>query len=109
MDIFTFDKMRKQGIRIVGEEFANKVIRILEPRGLFVLPFSAALDLKTSSVHTFYDEGKLRAFLRQSKRHVLSDRGYVAIDNSDGFAWVEEFPTLSEAVDWLSGEFEVGW
>ena len=34
MDIFTFDKMRKQGIRIVGEEFANKVIRILEPRGL---------------------------------------------------------------------------
>ena len=102
MDIFTFDKMRKQGIRIVGEEFANKVIRILEPRGLFVLPFSAALDLKTSSVHTFYDEGKLRAFLRQSKRR------YVAIDNSDGFAWAEEFPTLSEAVDWLSGEFEVG-
>lgn len=109
MDIFTFDRMRKRGIRVIGEEFANKVVRIFEPRGLFVLPYGDALDLPSSTIHTFYDESKLKAFIKARKGRCLYDRGYVAIDNSEGFAWTEEFPTLSEAVDWLSGEFEVGW
>ena len=33
---------------------------------------------------------------------------WVAIDNSNGCAWTEEFDTETEAIAWLNGEFEVG-
>lgn len=33
---------------------------------------------------------------------------WIAIDNDDGCAWTEEFPTEEKAIAWLRGEFEVG-
>ena len=33
---------------------------------------------------------------------------WVAVDNSTGDAWTEEFPRKRQAVRWLKGKFEVG-
>lgn len=35
-------------------------------------------------------------------------RKWVALDNSTGDRWVEEFPRKRQAIRWLRGEFEVG-
>lgn len=35
-------------------------------------------------------------------------RKWVAVDNSTGGAWTEEFPRKHQAVRWLRGKFEVG-
>lgn len=32
---------------------------------------------------------------------------YIAVDNTTGDFWVEEFSTLSFCIQWLHGEFEV--
>lgn len=37
----------------------------------------------------------------------VSANSYVAIDNTDGDAYTEEFKTLSQAVSWLNGKFEI--
>ena len=35
-------------------------------------------------------------------------RKWVAVDNTTGDAWTEEFPRKRQAVRWLRGKFEVG-
>ncbi|AXN36877.1 hypothetical protein DT351_11045 (plasmid) [Latilactobacillus curvatus] len=37
----------------------------------------------------------------------VSTNSFVAIDNIDGDAFTEEFKTLSQAVNWLNGKFEI--
>jgi len=32
---------------------------------------------------------------------------YVAVDNSTGDAWTEEFDDIQDAIDWLNGKFEI--
>lgn len=36
-----------------------------------------------------------------------SANSFIAIDNIDGDAYTEEFKTLSQAVNWLNGKFEI--
>lgn len=36
------------------------------------------------------------------------DRTWVAVDNTTGDAWTEEFPRKRQAICWLRGKFEVG-
>ncbi len=40
--------------------------------------------------------------------HFLTKKGrkWVAVDNSTGDAWTEEFPRKRQAVRWLRGKFE---
>jgi hypothetical protein len=35
-------------------------------------------------------------------------RKWVAVDNTTGDAWTEEFPRKRQAIRWLRGKFEVG-
>lgn len=37
----------------------------------------------------------------------VSANSFIAIDNIDGDAFTEEFKTLSQAVNWLNGKFEI--
>jgi len=41
--------------------------------------------------------------------HFLTKEGrkWVAVDNSTGDAWTEEFPSKRQAICWLCGKFEV--
>ncbi len=41
--------------------------------------------------------------------HFLAKEGrkWVAVDNSTGDAWTEEFPCKRQAIRWLRGKFEV--
>lgn len=33
---------------------------------------------------------------------------YIAVDNSTGDAWTEDFPDMKDAIDWLNDKIEIG-
>ena len=99
--------MRKRGIRVVDGDFAREALKANGPKGLFICPRSEAVDIRTSDVRTFYDEAKLRDYLGESKKRVVSKRAYIAIDNACGFKLEKEFATLGEAVNWLTRCLEI--
>lgn len=47
---------------------------------------------------------------RHSNGYFLSQSGslWVAVDNSTGDAWTEDFDSKYQAIHWLRGDFEVG-
>jgi len=37
----------------------------------------------------------------------VDENSFVAVDNSTGDAWTEEFDNMQDALDWLNGKFEM--
>ena len=50
----------------------------------------------------------IRQYAPQGRFLAKEGRKWVALDNSTGARWVEEFPRKRQAIRWLRGEFEVG-
>lgn len=45
--------------------------------------------------------------IEKDKYITVDGNSFIAVDNSTGDAWTEEFPTMKDAIDWLNNKFEM--
>lgn len=43
----------------------------------------------------------------EGKYLTVEGNRFVAVDNSTGDAWTEDFPKMKDAIDWLNNKFDI--
>lgn len=76
----------------------------------FITPYDASSRILDSGMRTAIYR-PLGLFIAEDERYTVPDTDidipvYVAMDNSGGCCWTEEFHTLDTALEWLVGDIE---
>jgi len=58
----------------------------------------------TEVIHNYCDN-----IPNEKEKYITVDGNrFIAVDNSTGDAWTEEFSNMKDAIDWLNNKFEIG-
>lgn len=60
-------------------------------------------EVITKIIHNYCDN-----IPNDKEKYITVDGNrYIAVDNSTGDAWTEEFPNMKDAIDWLNNKFDM--